>query len=91
MIFIHLIMIDYKAFIKNKFVCLFYLFCLNNTLISAKEAIKFDEPMEYFVLSEDFPLKSDFEFVPRKNRLVLIAKLITYELTDQQKKQFDEI
>ena len=84
-------MFDYKTFIKIKLVCLCYLFCASNIFANVNDTTKFDEPIEYFVLSEDCPLKNNFEFVPRKNRLILIAKLITYELTDQQKKRFDEI
>ena len=79
-------MFNYKIPIKHIYVSLFYLFCAFNTLISANGTKNLTNPMEYFVLSEDFPLKSNFEFVPSNNRLILIAKLITYELTDQQKK-----
>jgi len=78
-------MFYYKLSLNKKFACLFYIFYLVHTFTSVKAAISLNKPMEYFVLSEDFPLKSNFEFVPPNNRLILIAKLITYKLTEQQK------
>ncbi|MGI2298316.1 hypothetical protein ACRRVB_00590 [Candidatus Cardinium hertigii] len=86
-------MFCYKIFANKKFVYLFYLLCLVQTLtrFQVHAHTNSSKPITYFVLSEDYPLKSNFEFVPANSRLILIAKLATYVLTDAQKKRFDAI
>jgi hypothetical protein len=73
---------------KNR---LLYFFFFCGYLLSANIVLAKTGSMEYFVLSEDYPLKSNFEFVPKDSRLILIAQLVSNKLTEEQRKRFDEI
>ena len=49
------------------------------------------EIKEYVLITEDYPIHIDFNFVPKQARLILITKIVHNELTPPQKKAFDKI